>query len=475
MGQFKYMYNRGVTKFLNSLTVLFIILYTIASATVSLNRYWQHQTAYYDFGVIDKAIWEVSRFREPLVDHHDLGDKNISIFASHFSPSVFLLSPLYWLTDKAEALLFAQSLLAGIGAYIGYLLARRQIKSKIAIFALIFSFLGYVGLQNGLISEFHDTTLSVLPLMVIFWSIFQKKWVLYFISLIILLGLKESFAGLGVGIGLYILIKDRSQIKIALSTILISLLWGYLALKIIIPYYSGGFYLYESSSLPGDPVNFLRAFFEPEMKVKTIFYSFLTFGFLPVFNPAILPAIFENFLERFVLSPFSSRWDLGLHYNTPLSPLMFIGALGVFQILEKMKKRRVVILLSIFMILSTFILHRFILRGPLGLFYHPVFYEQNKYSQYVDEFLEKVPKEGVIYTQNSLAGRLAHFNVKTFRKDYKTINPDHIILDLTDGQTENSFSPLRHAQVVELKNSLLKDPNYKLEKYGNELYVFSKI
>ena len=89
MGQFKYMYNRGVTKFLNSLTVLFIILYTIASATVSLNRYWQHQTAYYDFGVIDKAIWEVSRFREPLVDHHDLGDKNISIFASHFSPSVF--------------------------------------------------------------------------------------------------------------------------------------------------------------------------------------------------------------------------------------------------------------------------------------------------------------------------------------------------------------------------------------------------
>lgn len=464
-----------MAKLLNLLTISFIILYTIAAITVSLNRYWQHQTAYYDFGVVDKAIWEVAHFRSPLVDHHELGNQNISLFASHFSPSIFLLSPLYWLTDKSEILLIAQSLLAGIGAYIGYLIARKRIKDKLAVLALIISFLGYVGLQNGLISEFHETTLSVLPLMTIFWTIFQKRWPLYFISLIILLGLKESFAGLGVGIGFYIWIRDRRQVKVALLTILISLIWGFLALRAVIPYYSGGIYLYGSSSLPTNPADFFRAFFIPEIKFKTILYSFLTFGFLPLFNLAIMPAILENFLERFVLSAFSSRWDLGLHYNVPLSPLLFIGALGVFQMLQQQNKKKLIRILAIFMILSTLILHRFILRGPLGLFYNPVFYQQNQYSKYVDEFLAQIPKNGVIYTQNSLAGRLAHYNVKTFRKDYKVINPDYIVLDLTEGQTENSFSPLRYYQVVDFKNQLLKDPNYNLKKFGDELYLFSRI
>ncbi len=345
-----------------------------------------------------------------------------------------------------------------------------------AIFALIFAFLGYVGLQNGLISEFHDTTLSVLPLMIIFWAILNKKWAVYFIALIVLLGLKESFAGLGVGMGIYILVKNKTNYKLALVTILLSTVWGYLALKIIIPYFSNGIYLYASNQLPSNPADFLKAFFIPGMKFKTMFYSFATFGFLPLFNLAIIPAIFENFLERFVLSPFSSRWDLGLHYNVPLSPLMFIGALEVFQKLEKkLKSRKLIVFLSLLIIFSTVFLHRFTLRGSLGLFYNPDFYIQNQYSNYVDNFLSHVPKEGIIYTQNDLAGRLSHQNVKTFRNDYKVINPDVVVLNLTLGQTPNAFSPLRYEGVLDLKNQLLNDYNYTLQKYGAELYIFSKI
>ncbi|MDD2822859.1 MAG: DUF2079 domain-containing protein [Candidatus Daviesbacteria bacterium] len=465
----------NIGKILNYLTILFIVLYTFAAITVSLNRYWQHQTAYYDFGVIDSAIWKVAHFQLPIVDHHELGDKNVMIFASHFSPSVFLLSPLYWFTNRQEILLIAQSLLVGIGALIAYFLAKKTLKSNLAIFALIVAFLGYVGLQNALISEFHDTTLSVLPLMLIFLFIYQKKWIWYFIMLIILLGLKESFAGLGVGIGLYIYLKDRANKKIALLTILISLVWGYLALKVVIPYFSQGIYLYSSSNLPNNPISLINSFLFPDLKYKTMLYSFATFGFLPIFDITIIPAIFENFLERFVLSSFSSRWDLGMHYNSPLSPLLFIGALAIFKILEnKFKHTKLVTLLALTIIFSNIVLHRFILRGPLGLFYNPDFYKQNEYSRYVDDFLKNIPKDGVIYTQNDLAGRLSHQNVKTFRPDYKVINPDYIVLNLTPGQTPNAFSPLRYDSVKNLKDQLLEDSNYTVQKYGEELYIFSK-
>lgn len=456
-------------------TLAFIILYILAAVIVSLNRYWQYQTAYYDFGVIDMAIWKVAHFQLPLVDHHELGNDNVSIFASHFSPSMFLLSPLYWLTDKREILLVAQSVLAGLGALLGYFLAKKLTKSNLISFALTFAFLGYVGLQNALISEFHDTTLSVLPLMVLFWAIIHKKWRLYFIALLVLLGLKESFAGLGAGIGVYLLIRNRNNLKIALATILISIAWGYLALKVIIPFFSGGKYLYATSTLPQSITDFFYAFLFPDLKWKTIFFSFLTFGFLPAFSLSLLPAIFENFLERFVLSAQSSRWDLGLHYNTPLSPLMFIASLEVFIFLQKkVKLKKFIPILCLFIIISTLVLHRFILRGPLGLFYNPAFYQQNEKTKYVDEFLKNVPREGVIYTQNSLAGRLSHQNVKTFRDDYKIIDPDHIVLNLTPGQTPNSFSPLRYESTIALKDQLLKDPGYELKKYGEELYIFSR-
>lgn len=459
---------------LSVLTFLFIIIYTFAATVVSLNRYWQFQSAYYDFGVIDAAIWKVSRFQLPYVDHHSLGNGNVMIFASHLSPSVFLLSPLYWLTDKREVLLIAQSVLVGLSAIVSYFIAKGMIRNKLAIFALIVAFLGYVGLQNALISEFHDTTLSVLPLTVLFWAIFRKKWFLYFLMLVILLGLKESFAGLGVGIGIYLFFKGRKYLPFALSTTIISIIWGVLALKYIIPYFSEGIYLYSNTNFPGSPIDFIMAFFFPELKWKTVWYSFLTFGFLPIFNLGLLPAIMENFLERFVLSPFSSRWDLGLHYNAPLSPLMFVAALEVFKKLEGITPKKIISALAVFIILITLFLHRFTLRGPLGLFYNPVFYEQNQRVKYLEDFLKNVPTNGVIYTQNDLAGRLSHLNVKTFRDDYKVINPDYVVLNLTPGQTPNAFSPLRYESTKELKEQLLRDENYTVKKYGMELYIFSK-
>lgn len=93
----------------------------------------------------------------------------------------------------------------------------------------------------------------------------------------------------------------------------------------------------------------------------------------------------------------------------------------------------------------------------------------------MDDFLTHVPKDGLIYTQNDIAGRLSHQNVKTFRPDYKKINPDTVVLNLTPGQNPNAFSPLRADTVTKLKDELLKDPNYCLEKYGDELYIFKKL
>lgn len=458
----------------DTLIIGFIILYTLAALTVSLNRYWQYQSFYYDFGFYDTAIWQAAHLQLPIVDFVNFKDQEKIIFANHFNPSLFLLSPLYWFTDRREILLIWQSLSVGLAAFIAFRLAREKLKSGIAVLALVVSFLGYIGLQNALISEFHDITLAVLPLTVLFWAIAKKHWKLFFLFLLILLGLKESLAGLGVGLGVYILLRERRYYQIALLTIVLSVLWGYVTTRHIIPFFEGDLYYFTPANLPSNPIEWLSVFVDNPTKLQTVFYSFLTFGFLPIFDIAVLPSILENFFERFVLSS-DKRWDLGLHYNATLSPLMFMGSIAVYSFMESRKKLKLFVpLYSLVVILMVVVLHRFILHGPLGLFYNPVFYQQNERVRYVDEFVKNFPQSGLIMTQNDLALRLSHQRVKLLRSNYQKINPDHVILNLTPGQNPNSFFPLSYEKAIVLKDNLSQDKSYTLKKYAAELYIFSK-
>lgn len=460
--------------YLDKLTIGFIFLYTFAATVVSLNRYWQHQNFYFDLGIFDMAIWRVAHFKFPIVDHINFGFVTKIIFADHFNPSIFLLSPLYWITDRTEVLLIAQSLAVGIAALIAYLLTKEYLDNKWARLSLIVAFLGYVGLQNALISDFHDTTVAVLPLMLIFWAALKKRWTVFFIFLIILLGLKESNAGLGVAIGLFLVIR-KTSLKVGIATILICLIWGFLSIKYIIPYFLGSPYFFTPKSLPLNLLGFINEFLFPETKWKTIFYTYLTFGFLPIFDLSLLPAIFENFFERFILSDHKGR-DLGMHYNATLSPLMFMGSLFTFHLLEKkFKLKMFVTIYSILIILIVIYLHRVHLDGPLGLAYNPVFYQQNARVRYVDDFLTQIPRDGVIMTHNSLATRFTHDNLRLLRDEYNLISPDYILLNLTPGQNINSYYPLTEDRILNVKESLLRDKNYILKKFGEEIYLFVKI
>lgn len=459
------------------LTVFFIALYTLAAIIVSVLRFHQFEAGYFDFGVNDQAIWSVSRLKIPITYHPNyLGGFDIHL-ADHFSPSIYILSPLYWLTSKQEIILIAQALSVGISALIGVAIAKKFIKNHLAIFALVFSYLGFVGMQNALITEFHEATLSPLFIMICFWAIINKKWKIFYLSLFIILGLKETFAGAGVGIGIFIFLYDKKNLKHALAIIGISLLWAFLTTKLIIPALSGRTYFYAPDSGLSSFFVMLSEFLNFGTRAKTLFYSFLSFGFLPLLNFPLLPAISENFLSRFLTDDGTTRHTLALHYSAPLAALMFFSSVMVFSKIEKSKKfKKILIPYSIFLIVNAFILHQFILRGPLALSYNKVFYTQTKNNKYVEDFIKNVPTDqGLIMAQNSIAARFSHHKVMMLDRVPSNFNPSFIVLNLTPGQNPNNFFPLNYDETVELKSRLLTDSSYKLKKYGDELYIFSKV
>lgn len=449
----------------------FCILFTIAGILVSLNRFWQYEVFYFDFGIYDQAIWNVSRFSPPIIEHHIVGGK--WIFADHFNPSLFLLSPFYWLSTKNETLLVVQAVVVGLSGVVLYRIGKHLLKNRLFALGILICYLLFLGLQNAVISDLHDLTIMTLPLMLTFWAIIHKKVWLYFLFLFITLGFKESTFLLGAGIGISIFFLRKEWFKIGLVTIALSLIWGYISIKVIIPSFSNGIYAY-SPVLSSNIFENIYSFVDHPFKQRTLFYSFLSFGFLPLLAPEFWFLLLQDYGIRFVGNSCCSRWDLGLHYNAPSAVLLGIGSIFALARLQRIKFIHKFLPILIMLIIGNAIfLYRFILHGPLALAYNPAFYAHTKDFVFLDNLVAKIPSNVSVMTQNNLASHFTHQKVFLLRDDYGNYKPEYIVVDLRKDQNANNFYGTKNISVI--MELLRKDPKYELIYKTKEQFIFQRI
>lgn len=446
----------------------FVILYAVAATLVSLHRFWQYEVFYFDFGIFDQAIWYASRLTPPVVEHLVVPGK--WIFADHFSPTIFLLSPLYWLTSRQEVLLIAQALAVSLSGLVLYRIGQRVLKEHLLPFAVMVAYLLFVGLQNAIITDFHEVTVGTLPLMLLLWSYVARRRMLYWLFLLLTLGIKESTAILGATLGLTTILFDRAWRRFGLTTLIVSIVWGLAATKLIIPFFAGGSYGY-SPVLPTEPLGHITGFFNEAIKRKTLLYTFGSFLFLPLLYPPAWLLFLQDFYIRFVPRDTNLRWDLGLHYSAQLAPV-----LGYATIMALAKWRRHMI--ALMLIATAIFLHQFKLHGPLGLAYNPAFYAHTKNFTFLDVLIAQVPKNATVMSQNNLATRLSHQTVYLLRKNYRDYQPDYIAIDARDGQNPNNFFGIKDYQgigdVEEIIGSIRVDPAYQTIYQTEKQFVFKK-
>lgn len=456
--------------YLDLISYLLCLLFTVAGILVSLNRFWQYEVFYFDFGVFDQAIWNVSRFKPPIIEHFIVSGK--WIFADHFNPSIFLLSPFYWLTNRSEMLLIVQAIAVGLSAVILYGIGKHVLKNKLLALGILVCYLFFLGLQNAVISDFHELTVMTLPLMLTFWAIIHKKIWLYFLSLIITLGFKESTFLLGAGIGIAIFFLRREWVKIGLITIAISLLWGVIGIKVVIPWFSDGIYVYTPTFSSNIPTNLLSLVDHP-LKQKTLFYSFFSFGFLPIIAPQFWFLILQDYAMRFVGDSCCSRWDLGLHYNAQSAVILSLSSIFALRSLQKIKRvSKFLPLFAVLIIGNALFLYRFILHGPFALAYNPAFYAHTKDFVFLNTLVNKIPNDVSIMTQNNLASHFIHQKVFILRENYANYKPEYILMDLRSGQNQNNF--FGTTNVLAVMTLLLKDPNYELIYQTKEQFILHR-
>lgn len=460
--------------FIDWIALGFSALYGIAGVLVSIHRHLQFETGYYDFGIFDQAIFRVSRFSAPIIDHLAVGGK--IIFADHVSPVIYLLSPLYWFTSRSEIILTAQAGIVAASVFALYLLGHRVIGQRLAALAVAVSYALFIGIQNAVITDFHEITLLTLPLVLLFLSVERGKKTLFFLFLILSLMVKENISLLGVGIGIFLFITKKSWRRISLITILLSFLWGAIATRIIIPYFSEGMSQYQPT-IPGNIKEVFGSFFDHPVKRETMLTGFGSFLFLPLLYPPLYPAIVQELASRFFLAQSTLRWSLSLHYGTELGLLAAISSIYALGVLHKMfpKKQWLLSGMGMLLVAQSVYAHQFRLHGPLGLSYNPAFYRHSKDFGFLTTLIARIPPKASVMTQNNLAAHLTHQPVMLFRADYTPFMPEYILFDLRYGQNPNNLFPQDQEKLMRLRSKLTLDPGYKSIYKTQDQEIFQKI
>ena len=120
---------------------------------------------------------------------------------------MLLFVPLYWLFSTGKVLLVLQTLALGLAALPAFLVAREKLRSEvlaaaIAVAYLVNSYIGYTNLES-----FHPDVFAVPLVFLAFWFLLRRRWVGFFVSIVLMLLVKEDVPLLVIGLGIWVAIR----------------------------------------------------------------------------------------------------------------------------------------------------------------------------------------------------------------------------------------------------------------------------
>lgn len=460
----------------SAITFIFFLVFFIFFSCISLWRFNTGQVFYYDFGIFARALWQIAHGLHPIINHKTLGE--IHFLGDHFSPSIYLLAPLFWFTDKLEILLIEQSFAIVVSGFLIYLIARANKLNYFTSLTISFVYFIFAGTANPLVTDWHtEPSAAVFLLLYIYLFFYEKKYVLGLLSALVLLGWKESNAlSLILCLIPYFIYmkKERNRILFLCG---LSLLWFFFTTKFCIPALIHQPYFY-TPLLPHYPQEYITQFFNLPQKRQLLFQTFISFGFLPLINvPFLFPIFGELGIRLIPIESHFQSYSLGMHYN------VFLGvfcALGTIHTLTLISKKNIQVVCVIGLLIFSLITAKKISLSPTLLILNRTFWKEWSTKSSLFKKISDIPIKGSIMSQNNILPHLIQRKDQIYLLSvtYKKIMPRYIVVDLSKGQNPNNFYSgeiNEYSQVLNLIKVLEKDIHYiKKNTQWKDLLFFER-
>jgi uncharacterized membrane protein len=274
--------------------------------------------------------------------------------AIHNDIILAFMAPFYFINEGPETLLVIQTVILALGSLFVYLIGREVLKkyaySEWISCIIGFAYLLYPALQKANAYDFHGVTLATTFLLAMYYF-WLKKWYSWtFFCIVLALFTKEQLGLTTAMFGCFVIIEyylrqtgyhfslrvianlwknlwNDAELRYAFITIIVSLLWVVLSMKLIIPFFRGGehfatdYYdhvLREPWSIPlylfgKGSVDYLRPLLSP-------------LGFLSLLSPLHFLIALPDLLINLLSSNENMR-NIYFHYTSVITPFVFISAI----------------------------------------------------------------------------------------------------------------------------------------------------
>ena len=324
---------------INIKAIKIIIYISLALITTTLfMKFMSFGYHYYDLGYHHNLIINFVRNNEYFNKIN-----NIHGFGDHFKPTHIPFMYLFYNISVTSFWLIFFKCFSLVMFALLFLKINKILAPIILLSYLLFSTHNI----SSIFWEYHPTNLLPALVIIIYYSILKRNWLVFWITMIFSIGLKENAAVLLVCFGVYFVFIEK-KIKFGISLCSIGFIYMVLVWFVVIPFFAQG----SNIVIVTSDINLFRDI--PE-KLKYIFMSYAPFLFLPFLNWRwllfTLPALGINLIGK------PQIYSGSFHYADILTVLIAIASLATLtenygRIKKYMSEHRVLVLVPIILIVS---------------------------------------------------------------------------------------------------------------------------
>ncbi|MDO8673326.1 MAG: DUF2079 domain-containing protein [Dehalococcoidia bacterium] len=435
-----------------------------------------------DLAIYDQIVWNTAHLRpfaSSLIQHAN------NMLGDHFSPIVGLFAPAYWVWPSANLLLVFQTMALALAALPLFAIARQHLGSRPATL-VVAAFLVYPAVHNANVFQFHEITLSPLPLAVALLGVERGSKRLFWVGLAVAFMVKEEMAFAALGIGLLWWLRRR-QWRMAVVTAVVATAFGFLTIGLLLPslnaalsdQFQGYYYVRRFTQFGGsipeiawtmltspglvwgtltapDRLEFLIDLFVPLALLPLIGWEFILAA-LPVFSYLLLAD--ADMMH-------SIHWD----YTSPLLPFIFFACvLGIKRLAALGGKRRTqaLAMMASCLVLAASLGGSYLLgTSPFARDYDKGAWTVTEHTMENRRFIAMIPSNAPISASRNL---LSWFSQRERVYRWPEIHDaDYILLDWRDLRYPGAYMIDGNGEF----DKLLSSPDYRLTDAAGGTLLF---
>lgn len=384
---------------ITKLPYLICLAFFLAYSVLAIVRHEHYQSFGYDLGINDQVVWRYSHFQLPVTTMDPFPTKTKLV--EHVELVYALISPFYWIWSSRRMLILVRNAWFCLSGIAVYTLARRKGLNIWVSLGAVVSYLGFYGVQNAIWADVHSAAFAAAFLMWFIYFLETQKKKLSILFFFLAITAKENIGLLTFLTSFIFFLKNRS--KLCMFFMGASVVYVVFIFFVFFPFIVHQPYLYANKGGLFSNLNPLSFIDTPE-KRQVIWYSLLSYGFLPLFAPLyLLPAIGDLATYFVIANQLPGAQGLFGHYRITLTPFLIWATIISISKIKFLNKWYVGAYL-----IGCFLVVQFVLHLPLSYLSKKWFWQEPASVRSINAMITTyLPNNASVVSQNNITPHIS--------------------------------------------------------------------